>query len=421
VSTMSSRDRILASIRHEEPDRVPIDLGSTASSGISAIAYANLKTYLGLDSGHTRVYEPVQELAEPEEAILDRFRVDAVDLARAFTKPDGYWHDFDLPNGPTIQYPSWFVPIKQPDGSLDAVGDDGTRLASRPLGATFFDQTVFPYVDGYPSDYRDLSTAIRQVQWAAFAPNPWDHSDDGWDQLREKAVRLREDSGKALILGAGCNLFEWGCLLRRNDEFLMDLVEQPNEVERFLDALVEIHLVALDKICSTIGDVVDVIRLSDDLGTNDGPFMSPEMYRRYFKPRHAVLCQYIKTHSQMHPLLHSCGSIYDLIPDLIDAGFEILNPVQLSGRNMDPDRLKREFGRDITFWGGGADTRQVLNRATPSQVKDHVRMLLEVFSPGGGYVLAATHNILSDVPPENIVAMFEAAEEFNNARASSRP
>lgn len=418
---MSSRDRILATIRHEEPDRVPIDLGSTASSGISAIAYSNLKTYLGMNAGHTRVYEPVQELAEPEDTMLERFGVDALDVARAFTAGNDYWRDFDLPNGPTIQYPFWFRPTRLPDGSLDALGDDGTRLGVRPFGATFFDQTLFPYSDGYPSDYRGLSAAMWNVQWAAFAPNPWDHSGDEWGQLREKVMRLREASGKAMVFGAGCNLFEWGCLLRRNDEFLMDLVERPRDVERFLDALVGIHLAALERICETIGDVVDVIRLSDDLGTNDGPFMSPDMYRRYFKPRHAILCQYIKTHSQMHPLLHSCGSIYDLLPDLIEAGFEIVNPVQLSGRNMDPERLKQEFGRDITFWGGGADTRRVLNRSTPDQVKEHVRGLLEIFSPGGGYVLSATHNILSDVSPENIIAMFEAVEEFNNARVSSQP
>lgn len=159
-------------------------------------------------------------------------------------------------------------------------------------------------------------------------------------------------------------------------------------------------------------DVVDILRFGDDLGMDSGPFMQLATYRKLFKPRHAMLCRYVKTHSQMHTFLHTCGSIYKLIPDLIDAGFEILNPVQTNARNMEPERLKREFGNNVTFWGGGADTRFVLNRATPAEVKAHVKQRLEVFAPGGGFVFNTVHNILPDVPPENIVAMFEALEEF---------
>jgi uroporphyrinogen decarboxylase len=161
-----------------------------------------------------------------------------------------------------------------------------------------------------------------------------------------------------------------------------------------------------------VGDVVDIIRLGDDLGMSTGPLMSPDIYRKLFKPRHTVLCNYIKTHSNMHTFLHSCGSIYKLIPDLIEAGFEILNPVQTNARDMQPERLKREFGREITFWGAGADTRSILNMGTPAQVKDHVCTNIEILAPGGGFVFNTIHNILPDVPPENIVAMFEAVDEY---------
>jgi uroporphyrinogen decarboxylase len=164
-----------------------------------------------------------------------------------------------------------------------------------------------------------------------------------------------------------------------------------------------------------VGDVADILRFGDDLGMDTGPFMSPQVYRKLFKPRHTILCDYVKTHSQMHTFLHSCGSIYRLLPDLIEAGYDIINPVQINTRDMEPERLKREFGQDITFWGGGADTRHVLNRATPSDVKDHVRELLDIFAPGGGFVFNTVHNILPDVPPENIEAMFEAVDDFNNA------
>jgi uroporphyrinogen decarboxylase len=192
----------------------------------------------------------------------------------------------------------------------------------------------------------------------------------------------------------------------------MDLASDQTEVERFLDALMERHLASLEKICRSVGDVIDVIRLGDDLGMNTGPFMSPATYRKLFKPRHTVLCDYIKEHSSMHTFLHSCGSIYKLIPDLIDAGFEILNPVQTNARDMQPAQLKKEFGADVTFWGGGADTRAVLNLATPAEVKDHVRANIEILSPGGGFVFNTIHNILPDVPPENVVAMFEAIDEY---------
>ena len=211
---------------------------------------------------------------------------------------------------------------------------------------------------------------------------------------------------------AGCNLFEWGTFLRRIDNFLMDLVLCPAEVERFLDALMERHLASLEKICQAVGDVVDIIRLGDDLGMNTGPFMSPNTYRKLFKPRHTILCDYIKANSSLHTYLHSCGSIYKLMPDLIEAGFEILNPVQTNARDMQPERLKAEFGQDVVFWGGGADTRSVLNQAAPSQVKDHVRENIEILAPGGGFVFNPIHNILPDVPPENIVAMFEAVNEY---------
>lgn len=414
---MTSRERVLASVTHMEPDRVPVDLGATPSSGISAIAYNNLKKYLGIGEGHTRVYDVVQEVAQPEDEILDRYGVDVLDIGRMFDTRDEDWYDITMPDGRQFQYPWWFHPVRQPNGSLDALAPDGSRIATMPRGATFYDQTCFPYADAYPSDYRDLPRAMAQVHWAALAHSPWDHAGeaDFWQQLREKAIALRKNSDRALMIVAGCNLFEWGTFLRRIDNFLMDLAAEPAEVERLLDALMEQHLATLEKVCGAVGDVADILRFGDDLGTNQGPFMSPETYRKLFKPRHAALCEYVHKHSRMHTFLHSCGSIYKLIPDLIEAGYEIINPVQINAQDMEPERLKKEFGKDITFWGGGADTRFVLNHAQPAKVRAHVKHLLEVFAPGGGFVFNTVHNILPDVPPENIVAMFEAIDEFNGA------
>lgn len=411
---MNSRERILSAIDHRQPDVVPVDLGATPSTGISAIAYFNLLQHLRLPPRPVRVYDVVQQVAQPDEDILDLFRIDVVDLGRAFDTQDADWYDFTLPQGIPVQFPAWFKPVRQADGRLDAFDREGTRLGTMPPGATFFDQTCFPYLDGYPETFRDLSYWMGKVHWSGLAHSPWDHASeaDFWQQLRQKALEMRQSSDRAILLGAGCNLFEWGTFLRRIDNFLMDLADDQANVERLLDALVERHLASLEKICAAVGDVVDIVRLGDDLGTDQGPFMSPITYRKLFKPRHKLMVDYIKAHSQMRPYLHSCGSIYKLLPDLIEAGFEIINPVQISARDMQPEKLKREFGSQVTFWGAGVDTRHTLNHGTPQQVKDEVRRNIEILAPGGGFVFNTVHNILPDVPPENIVAMFEAVDEY---------
>jgi uroporphyrinogen decarboxylase len=411
---VNSRERVLSALNHVEPTGVPVDLGATPSSGISAIAYDNLLRHLPLKDRRNWVYDVVQQVTQPSAEVLDFFRIDTVDLGRMFNTQDRDWCDYLLPNGRPASQPAWFRPQKQADGSYLAY-KGSEAIAAMPAAAFSYDQIVYPFIDGYPAEYGlNLDEAMGRIHWAALAHSPWDHAGeaDFWEQLRLRALQLRSTSDRLIVLSAGCNLFEWGTFVRRFDNFIMDLKRAPAQVERFLDALMVRHLASLEKICRAVGDVVDVIRLGDDLGMNTGPFMSPDTYRKLFKPRHTILCKYIKTHSSMHTFLHSCGSIYKLIPDLIEAGFEVLNPVQTNAREMEPARLKREFGREVTFWGGGADTRSVLNRGTPAQVKDHVRSNIETLSPGGGFVFNTIHNILPDVPPENVVAMFEAVNEY---------
>jgi uroporphyrinogen decarboxylase len=411
---MNSRERVLSAINHIEPDGLPVDLGATPSSGISAIAYDQLLQHLPLHDKRNWVYDVVQQVAQPSAEVLDYFRIDTVDLGRTFNTLDSDWADYSLLNGRTAQQPAWFRPQKQASGA--SVARKGAEaIAVMPATAFSYDQTVYPFLQGYPAAYgTNLDEAMGRIHWAALAHSPWDHASeaDFWEQLRAHALHLRQTSDRAIVLSAGCNLFEWGTFLRRLDNFIMDLKRAPAEVERFLDALMERHLASLENICRAVGDVVDVIRLGDDLGMNTGPLMGPDTYRKLFKPRHALLCSYIKTHSSMHTFLHSCGSIYKLMPDLIEAGFEILNPVQTNARDMDPLRLKAEFGKSVTFWGGGADTRSILNLGTPAQVREHARFNIESLAPGGGFVFNTIHNILPDVPPENILAMFEAVDEF---------
>ena len=411
---MTPRERILTAITHREPDRIPIDLGATPSSGISVVAYQNLIKYFGKSHLKTHVYDVIQEVAQPEMELLDYFGVDVLDIGRHFNTSKDYWHELEVITGHKALYPKWFNAQRLPDGSHITYGSGNEIIGRMPVGATFFDQTIFPYADGYPADYKSLANDMKRTIWGGFGFTPWDWADekDFWKLLRKKTIDLKKKTDKALLLGIGCNLFEWGTFIRRMDNFLMDLLAGPEQVHKFLDALMENHMGTLAKTCEAVGDVVDIIKFGDDLEMTNGPFMSNEMYREFFKPRHKMLCDYVKANSSMHTMLHSCGGIYELIPELIEAGFEILNPVQINAVNMEPERLKNEFGRDLTFWGGGCDTKSILNLAAPQQVKDHVKHNLGIFTVGGGYVFNTVHNIMPDVPPENIVAMFEAVNEF---------
>lgn len=411
---MTSRERLIASIEHKEPDRVPRDLGSTPSSNISAIAYNNLKKQLKLNTGHTRIYDVCQQVVIPEDEIINRFNIDVIDIGRAFNTEDSDWQDTILGDGSIAQYPKWFKPVRQADGIYLAYLNDGRLTARMPMGATFFDQALFPYEDGYPDNFKNLANDMASIQWSAFTHSPWDHASepDFWDQMRLKALSLRENTDKAIMLVIGCNLFEWGTFLRKIDNFLMDLYLEPYKVHALVEALLELHMKNLSKACEYLGDVVDIIRFGDDLGMNSGPFMKPEMYREFFKDGHRQLFQYAKKHSNMKTYLHSCGSIYKMLPDLIESGLDIINPVQTSCADMEPEKLKKEFGRDITFWGGGVNVLNILNNGTPQQVKDDVKRRLEIFMPGGGYVFNSIHNIMPDHKAENVIAMFEAVDEF---------
>ena len=411
---MDSRERILAAINHKQPDRIPVDLGATPSSGISVVAYHNLINYLGINHLKNHVYDVIQEVTQPEMELLDLFKVDVLDIGRFFNSTENYWHKLELMKGYPGLYPRWFNPEKQPDGSWLAAGPTGEFIGKMPEGATFFDQLIFPYINGYPDNYKNIRFDMSRVSWGGFGFPPYDRINEKnfWKMLRETIIKERAKTNKALLIGVGCNLFEWGTFLRRIDNFLMDLYLDPVNVHHLLDKLLEMHLEFLSKICEAVGDIVEIVKFGDDLGTNTGPFIPNEIYNEFFKPRHKILCDYVKANSSAHTMLHCCGGIYELIPELIEAGFEILNPVQINAFNMEPEHLKKEFGNELTFWGGGVNTQSILNLASPQQVKDHVKHNIEIFSEKGGFVFTTVHNIMPDVPPQNIVAMFETLREF---------
>lgn len=413
---MTSRERVTAAVEHRAPDRAPIDLSSHPSSGISAIAYARLKKALGMTEGEVFVYDVIQGLAQPEDAILDLFGVDAIDLGRVFlTEPHERKH-WTLMDGTEALAPAYFDPEPDGEGGRRFRGDEGQVIGVMPKGQPFITQTYWPLADGVTDEaLADLPHHMRQVTWGnpALTIAPWHRPmDDRWlAEVERRARDLRAHSDRAIMLGFGGNLLEWSQFLRGPEQFFLDLAGDPWTAHALLERLTELHIEGLRRALPALGPHIDIIRMGDDLGTQAGPQISPAMYREFFLPRHRAIYSEVKRHCDACVFLHSCGGIYELLPMLIEAGVEIINPVQTSARNMEPERLKREFGRDICFWGGGCETQSTLIHGTPEQVRDEVRRRKEILGAGGGFVFCQVHNILPDVPPENVLAMFEAARE----------
>ncbi len=404
---LKSRERVLTALNHGEPDRVPIDFSGHRSSGISAIAYSKLRRFLGLEPGPVRVYDPIQQLAIVDEDILDRFGVDTIELGRAFALDDDSWADWVLPDGAPCQMPVWALP-ERGDGEWIIRSKTGRVIARMPDGALYFEQAYFPFAE--EDDLDAIPEAMDECMWTAIPTpsGPLAAGPGGRNLLAEGARALRENTDRAILGLFGGNLLEIGQFLFRNDNFFMLLASDPKKAHLFLDKLLEIHLSNLEQFLGSVGEYIDVIVFGDDLGMQTGPQISPTMYREFFKPRHKVMWNRAKELADVKVMLHSCGGIRELIPDLIEAGLEAVNPVQISCAGMDAAELKKEFGRDFTFWGGGCDTQSILPDGTPDMVAKHVKEQIEILSPGGGFVFQQVHNIMANVPPENIVAMFEA-------------
>jgi len=243
---------------------------------------------------------------------------------------------------------------------------------------------------------------------------PWPKGDDPsrFAGLRERALRIRKETPYAVVSGISGVIYEFGWYLRGLERWFCDLLAAPEFCEAVLDQVLKYWLDWFRLFLDEAGDVVDVIMIGDDLAGQDGPLFNPDIYRRLVKPRQKRLVQYIRSRTQAKIWYHTCGSCAAFIPDLIDNGIHILNPVQTSARNMDPVDLKRRFGRDLVFWGGGCDAQRILTRGTPTEVRAAVKANLAAFMPGGGYVFNSIHNIQGEVPPENIVALYDAAFDF---------
>jgi uroporphyrinogen decarboxylase len=405
---MDSRSRVLSALNHQEPDKVPVDLAGHRASGISAIAYARLRDYMCLPKKPIRVFDIIQQLAVVDEDVRERFSVDTVELGRGFALERDHWVDWVLPDGTPCLVLAWALPERRDNGWI-LRSRTGRAIGQMPDGSLYFEASYYPFADGEP-DLAMLEEVMPECMWALpMPPGPEVEGPGGDQRLADGARSLRATNACAVVGQFRGNLMEWGWRLFRIDNFFMMLASEPAKAHDLLERLTDLHMAAIEHYLSVVGPYIDVIGFGDDLGMQTGPQISPRMYREFFKPRHARMWKRAKELADVKVMLHCCGGVRPLLADLIDAGLDAINPVQISCTGMEAAGLKRDFGKDLTFWGGGCDTQRMLSCGTPAEIQDHVRRQIEIMQPGGGFVFQQVHNIQADVPPQNIVAMFDAA------------
>jgi len=369
---MESRERVIMALSHREPDRVPIDFGGTTFTTIQVDAYEALKGRLGIATATTIVNQRAQ-LVAVEEAVKERFRADV----------DGIGLNPPAPRTPAANHPPGAVTDEW--GARWLVGVRGEHVATDPpLGKA---QSVAE-VEAHP--------------W----PDPADPA--RYAGLREKALALRTGSKRAVALALGCQMASLARNIRGYEQWCTDFILQPAIAQALMRRLLDHHLALAERALAAVGDLVDVVTVSDDLATQEGPMISPAAYRKFVKPLQQELFGFLRARTPAKLFYHCCGAASFFIEDLIEAGMDILNPVQVSARNMAPEELKRRYGSRVTFWGG-VDTQQLLPYGTPAEVAEGVKRLIDVMAPGGGFVLGTVHNVRPEVPPENLEALFDTA------------
>jgi uroporphyrinogen decarboxylase len=376
---MNSRERVLLALDHKEPDRVPVDFGGLISS-LHHEAHRRVVEYLGMPEEEAPIMDMFQQIVDPAPSLKELFHADIV----GFFPHDASGFEFAL------------------DEEKDSFVDEWGVVYQRPAGGFWYDLADHPLKEG----------TIEELEAFQF-PDPRDPA--RVEGLADEARDLLESTDQAVMIHAPIGgVFEQSCWLRGLESLFADMAYDRRYVAALSERVLEWLLAFWDLVLDEVGPYIHVVELSDDLGGQHGPLFSPDLYREVYKPGHRRLCDLIHAKTEAKIFLHSCGSIYWALRDLIECGIDIINPVQVSARDMETDQLKREFGRDIVFWGGGADATQVLPFGTPEEVRAEVKRRIGDLAPGGGFVFASIHNIQAEVPPENIVAMFEAAYEYGH-------
>lgn len=401
---MTSRERVLAAIRHQEPDRVPLDLGGCDSSGIHVVACKALREFLGLGAGRLRVFDPAEQLAAVEPDLIKKLSVDAA----AIQQWPKTWEAGPVMGGFTAEWPAGWKRETLSDGTEIVRDRQGNIAGRRPTSSCYFEFRTYPLAG---------VQAISELKAHRKVFENFDlpfYADETLKDLAVRARTLYRDTDLFLVGNFSVHVFAAGQWLRGDDQFLVDLLLAPALAEAIMEQLVDVYIERFNRWWAAVGPYIQTVQVNDDLGMQQGPTISPELYRRMIKPHHQRLFSHLKKKSGLPLFLHSCGSVIKLIPDLIEAGVDILNPVQLSAADMDPARLKREFGRDLVFWGGGCDTQRVLPFGRPEEVEAEVKRRIDTLAPGGGFVFTQVHNIQPDVPVRNIETLFKTALTYGS-------
>ena len=419
---MNSRQRVLCALDHRQADRVPIDCGGTRQSGIAASTYHKLKQRLGLDTP-TRVYDVYQMLAEIERPVMERFGADCVGLQRpavAFGIRNEGWKPWTMFDGTPVEVPAGFNPAPDDRGDLvlyDPAVEKGTGPICRngPQGASHkLDLSPFPSPMARMPKGGFYFDRLDKYPGAAHAdPEKLDLpllSQEECDHLHARAEAYGQNTDFAVIaaMGPPFELF-FGLGTGDFQAWMITLATEPEYVDALLTRIVDAWLENLRRLADAVGDRVQILQFNDDLGTQQSPFLSARMFRERIFPHYQRGLDWVHGNTRMKVFMHNDGAIASFIPTLIEMGVDILNPVQTTAAGMDPVRLKREFGERIVFWGGACDCQHTLPFGTPEQVAQEVRQSVRILGAGGGYVLAPVHNIQANVPPENVIALFDAA------------
>jgi uroporphyrinogen decarboxylase len=379
---MNSRERLMMALNHQEPDRVPIDLGGTDVSSICRGAYEAVLNHLGWAADNLTLVNVVEQLPALDDAFLDT-------VVHADTR--------QIREGGSSR---WQLELFDDGDYVAFVNEWGIKFHMPKQDGHYFDLVDYPLKDPSPD-------ALAEFPW----PDPNDPA--RWEGLREHARDLYENTDYALVVGCifGGGTFEFPQYLRGMEAFLSDLLLAPRFAEALTERITQMLIAAYEAMLDQVGPYVQVVTLCDDLSTQRGPFISPDLYRRFFKERQRRLIEAIKRKTDAKIMMHICGAARCFIPDLIEIGVDILNPVQVSAAGMDAQALKRDFGADLSFWGGVCNPQHTLPFGSAEDVRLEVRRHIDVLAPGGGFVFAPVHNIQDGVPPANVLALFETAHQ----------
>ena len=406
MSTLSSRERVRNALNHEPTDRVPVDFGGSRVTGISAIAYKNLLQHLGVQ-GDVCVYDVKQQLAEPSLDLINRLGGDVVQLHRLgpttgmpFLEVDK-WKPGKLTDDSRCLVPNNCHEVRAPGGQIQVLHNEEV-FARRTPESLYFDVCWQP-----------LANAQTQADIDAFSwPDPWSEREEQY--LKQRIQQLYFGTDKAIFAGLPllvCSFFEISLLLFGFENFMMKLVAERDLVEYWLDSKLAHDFDILEKYLRLAGPYLEAIQLNDDFGTQQALQISPRLYREIFKPRQKKWIEFVKARTSAKIFMHSDGAIEQILPDFVEIGIDILNPLQTSARGMDPQLIKTKYGRHLSFWGGGIETQTTLPFGSPEDISNEVRERMRILSPGGGFVFAPIHNIQPDISPEKILTVFQTVAQ----------